>query len=158
MPWSRPFVASSSHVLLGEQSATQDITLTFFVPWLTHLAWHSLDTLSRAMRAAIDANAVFLRDITAGKLFEEQYDTAAAKSATRGHSSSNNGCTDDQPASGYVQSSNFDMGKVRSTLRQYAREWSVEGETEREQSFGRLLRYLACSLRMWIRFCATLPW
>jgi hypothetical protein len=99
------------------------------------------------MRAAIDANAVFLADVTAGKLFEEQCDRAAGpddvdnlgSTAETIHDDRSGGCTDDV-RDGNIRSSNFDMGKVRSTLRQYAREWSVEGEPEREQSFGRLLR------------------
>lgn len=100
-----------------------------------------------AMRAGIDANALFLTEITAGKLFEDQYDTTAARdSGGVGSGGTCNpigesSCSADGLRSYSHTSSNFDMGKVRSTLRQYAREWSVEGEVEREQSFGRLLRY-----------------
>jgi hypothetical protein len=98
------------------------------------------------MRAGINANAVFLTDLTAGKLFEEQYNTAAGASDTDNPGSttettddgSSERCTDE--VHGHMTSSSFDMGKVRSTLRQYSREWSVEGEPERDQSFGRLLR------------------
>ena len=98
------------------------------------------------MRAAIDANAAFLTQVTAGKLFEEHVDNsahAADNVRSSGQGSTPCCCTDETPGDTYIRSSNFDMGKVRSTLRQFAREWSVEGEAEREQSFGRLLRYFA---------------
>ena len=40
--------------------------------------------LSSAMRAAIDANAAFLTQVTAGKLFGEQVDDSADASAAGG--------------------------------------------------------------------------
>ena len=45
-----------------------------------------------------------------------------------------------------LQSTDFDMGKVRSTLRQFAREWSAEGAAERRESFDPLLAELEARL------------
>ena len=45
-----------------------------------------------------------------------------------------------------LQSTDFDMGKVRSTLRQFAREWSAEGAAERRESFDPLLSELEARL------------
>lgn len=108
------------------------------------------------MRNAIATNAIFLEHVTAGKLFEDQYDTAAAAAAAEGEAGGRvdsggnaaaaeggDGTSPGAPAGkrsrdlgrgaggsssssgsdvvGGVRSSNFDMGKVRSTLRQYAR-------------------------------------
>lgn len=92
------------------------------------------------MRAAIDANAIFLTEITGGKLFEDQYDTVTYASDVAGAQTDRADLSSE--GEDRIISSTFDMGKVRSTLRQYAREWSIEGEMEREQSFGRLLRYM----------------
>jgi hypothetical protein len=95
--------------------------------------------LPSAMRAAIDANAAFLTQVTAGKLFGEQVDDSADASAAGG-AANRSSSTDETSGDTCIRSSTFDMAKVRSTLRQFAREWSVQGEAEREQSFGRLLR------------------
>ena len=93
--------------------------------------WDRLPPASRpeikipAMQEAVQANASLLEALTTSAVFSRSERIPAPQLVERG-----------------ARASEFDMGKVRSTLRQFVREWSAEGAPEREQTFGVLLAEL----------------
>lgn len=89
-----------------------------------------LENVSRA----IDANANFLRGIVSDRrLFAEQVeDDVDGRHDNREASNSHEHGSDDW-------SNEFNMDKLRSTVRQLVRDWSVEGADERQQCYKPLI-------------------
>ena len=88
------------------------------------------ETRIAALRAAVVANERLLSEVSSQAVFSDDNQRrpgSEAEDFAKGRGS----CPTE-----------FDMGKVRSTLRQFVREWSAEGAQEREESFGRMLSEL----------------
>ena len=98
--------------------------------------WARLPEASRpatkipALLTAVEANSELLHALTTHAVF------------------ANSDRSREPPPDGPIAAlpSEFNMGKVRSTLRQFVREWSAEGAAEREGTFGLLLKELEARL------------
>jgi carnosine N-methyltransferase len=108
--------------------------------------WARLPAASRlevripAMRSAATANAQLLDAVSSQAVFA--HDEGSSTLAAQDGEEASDGSMDSR----LPPPNEFNMGKVRSTLRQFVREWSAEGAAERNASFGVLLEELQARL------------
>mmetsp|Transcript_5412 Transcript_5412/g.8895 ORF Transcript_5412/g.8895 Transcript_5412/m.8895 type:complete len:380 (+) Transcript_5412:106-1245(+) len=97
------------------------------------------DRISR-MREAAKANHSYIKLITEPHQLFENDSLSTISKETGVHSHSNGGSpSHNNKSSRKTHVSENDMDKVRSTLRQFVRDWSAEGAEERSQSYTPLI-------------------